>query len=100
MKNHLVKLTNNDSGRDTWGKPVYVSALAVQGIEVGDDLYKSDNDYKARHTSGKGEQPIGQGARVWFANDHVMVRESVEKCYALFEAKLKDLCAKEAKSRA
>ncbi len=93
MKSPLIKLTSNDD-EDSWGTPIYVSVLAIQGIEEGDDLYDSDSDEKARHTHGTGETPIGKGARVYFANNSVMVRESVERVYVLVETRLKELATR------
>ncbi len=92
MKNPLVKLTSNedDNGAE-WGAAVYVSALAVQAILPGPEIYASDGDPKARRTSGTGEQPTGRGALVYFANEHHEVRESVAEVTRLFEQKLREL---------
>lgn len=92
MKNHFVKLTSNDD--KTWGDPIYVSALAVQGITIGDPIYASDKDPKARRTSGTGEHPIGNSTHVHFANQYEDVREPVGQVAMLFEEKLREISAR------
>ncbi len=95
MKNPLITLTSNEDegqGQDcTWGQPVFVSVLEIQGITPGELLYASDKDEKARRTSGTGECAVGRGAKVWWADQHHCVRESVKQVEALVTAKLKEL---------
>ncbi len=96
MKSPLIKLTSNqdDGGRDQWGAPVFVSALAIQGIEPGEEIYESDKDEKSRRTTGTGEWPIGRGALVWWADQSHSVRESVAEVERMVEAKLRDLSSR------
>ena len=91
--NPIITLTSHDSR--TKGKPVFVSALHVQGIEPSDELWEGEGDehLPVRIQLGGGRYEPHTTSLVWWGNDSHHVRETPKQVSKMLEDALNSVLA-------